>query len=72
MSMVEASMEQPDGMIMSSIARAAVAGTSRSPLESMAGLWAQLTASFYMFLEELPEGFEDVDPEVFKRVPVPV
>jgi hypothetical protein len=59
-------------MIMSSIARAAVAASSRSPLESMTDFWVGLSASFYRFLEELPERCEDVDPEVFKRVPVPV
>lgn len=59
-------------MIMSSIARVAVVASSRSPLEAMTGLWTQLSASFYRFLEELPERCEDVDLEVLKRVPVPV
>jgi hypothetical protein len=65
-------MEQPGEMIMSSIVSAAVAASSRSPLESMTDFWAGLSARFYRFLEELPERSEDVDPEVFKRVPVPV
>jgi hypothetical protein len=34
--------------------------------------WSQVSAGFYRFLEQMPEGYEDVDPEVFKRVPVPI
>jgi len=34
--------------------------------------WSQVSVRFYRFLETLPEGHEDVDPEVFKRVPVPI
>ena len=34
--------------------------------------WSQVSVRFYRFLEMLPEGHEDVDPEVFKRVPVPI
>jgi hypothetical protein len=41
----------------------------RRPLE---GLHSRLLSRFYRFLEELPERYEDVDPEVFKRVPVPI
>jgi hypothetical protein len=59
-------------MIMGSIARADVAANRQNPLESMTGLWAQLSARLYRFLEQLPERYDDVDPEVFKRVPVPV
>jgi len=38
----------------------------------LAGLGAQLRARFYRFLQELPERYEPVDPEVFKRIPVPI
>ena len=65
-------IEQLGEMIMSSIARAAGVASDWNPLGSLLGLWQQLSASFYRFLEELPERSEDVDPEVFKRVPVPI
>ena len=55
---------------MSSIAQVAVSAPSLS--ESLTGLWAQLAAGFYRFVEKLPDDCEDVDPQVFKRVPVPV
>jgi hypothetical protein len=42
---------------------------SASPLT---GLSFRLRARFYKFLEKLPERYPDVDPEVFKRVPVPI
>jgi hypothetical protein len=35
-------------------------------------LGAQLRGKFYRFLRELPERYEPVDPEVLKRVPVPI
>jgi len=38
----------------------------------LAGLGAQLRARFYRFLQELPERYEPVDPEIFKRIPVPI
>jgi hypothetical protein len=57
-------------MTMSSIAQVAVSAPSLS--ESLTGLWAQLAAGFYRFVEKLPDDCEDVDPQVFKRVPVPV
>ena len=65
-------MVQLGEIVMSSTARAAVTASIQSPFESMTGLWARLLASFCRFLEELPERYEDVDPEVFKRVPAPV
>jgi hypothetical protein len=54
-----------------SLAVAAVARHDR-PSETLAGLRAQLRDRFYRFLEKLPERYEAVDPEVFKRVPVPI
>jgi hypothetical protein len=63
-------MERRGEMIMSSIAQVAVAAPSLS--ESLTGLWAQLAAGFYRFVEKLPDHSEEVDPQVFKRVPVPV
>jgi hypothetical protein len=65
-------MEQPSEMIMNSTARVAVAAPSRNSLESLTGFWAQLSARFYRFLEALPDRCDDVDLQVFKRVPVPV
>jgi hypothetical protein len=41
-------------------------------IDLVSGLWSQVSARFYRFLAMLPEGHEDVDPEVFKRVPVPI
>jgi hypothetical protein len=70
MYVVDACIKQPGEMIMSSIATAAFGASSRSPLESLTGLWAQLSARVYRFLAELSDHFEDVDPQVFKRVPV--
>jgi hypothetical protein len=32
----------------------------------------RLRASFYKFLEQLPEHYQDIDPEVLKRVPAPI
>ena len=34
--------------------------------------WSEVTARFYRFLENLPEHHDDIDVDVFKRVPVPV
>jgi hypothetical protein len=39
---------------------------------AFAAFWLDIAARFYRFLNNLPERFDDVDPEVFKRVPVPV
>jgi len=35
-------------------------------------LRSRLSEAFYRFLEQLPEQRQDVDLEVFKRVPVPI
>jgi hypothetical protein len=65
-------MQQTGDMIMSSIASAAVEASNYNLVHAMAGLWAQLSARFYKFLEQLPESCGDVDPEVFKRASVPI
>ena len=36
------------------------------------GLRLRLWQGFYRFFEQLPEQHGDVDPEVLKRVPVPI
>jgi hypothetical protein len=41
----------------------------RRPFE---GLCSRLQSRFFRFLNELPERYEDVDPEVFKRVALPI
>jgi hypothetical protein len=38
----------------------------------LARLGSRLSEAFYRFLEKLPEQRQDVDLEVFKRVPVPI
>jgi len=43
-----------------------------SPLKPLVKLSLRLRERFFRFLREVPEGHEDVDPEVFKRVPVPI
>jgi len=50
----------------------AVAAPHARPHKSLAGLRALLRTKFYRFLQELPERYEPVDPEVLKRVPVPI
>ena len=58
---------------MSSVATAAVAmPVSPSARGAFAAYLSDIAARFYRFLNNLPERFDDVDPEVFKRVPVPV
>jgi hypothetical protein len=42
------------------------------PHVPLANVGSRLKARLYRFLGKLPERFEDVDPEVFKRVPTPV
>ena len=60
-------------MIMSAAAIAvAVPGRHAIKRRSFDGLRSRLQSRFYRFLKELPERYEDVDPEVFKRVPVPI
>jgi len=38
----------------------------------LARLGSRLSEAFYRFLEQLPKQRQDVDLEVFKRVPVPI
>ena len=38
----------------------------------LAGLGSRLSEAFLRFLEQLPKQRQDVDLEVFKRVPVPI
>ena len=59
---------------MSTTASLAIAGSERhaGSLETLTDFWSQVSARFYRFLEQMPDAYEDVDPEVFKRVPVPV
>jgi len=59
---------------MGTTASTAIDRTERhtGTVELLTGLWHQLRARFYRFLEELPEKYQDVDPEVLKRVPVPI
>lgn len=61
-------------LIMSTAPSFAVAVAARydRALGPLAGLSARLRTKFYRFLHELPERYEPVDPEVFKRVPVPI
>ena len=61
-------------MSMSTVASfAAAVGTAHNGLvEALANLRLRLRARFYRFLRELPERYDPVDPEVLKRVPVPI
>jgi len=43
-----------------------------TPQRQWTGLRSRLRARFYRFLEKLPERHEDIDPEVFRRVPAPI
>ena len=60
-------------MIMSAATITIAAGEqharSNRPLP---GIRSRLRASFYRFLEKLPEQHGDVDLEVLKRVPAPI
>jgi len=60
--------------IMRSTATIAIAVTERQAgtVEPLTDLWSNVSARFLRFIEKLPERYEDVDPEVFKRVPVPI
>jgi hypothetical protein len=49
-----------------------VAAPLERPHRPLAGLRELLRTKFYRFLQELPERYEPVDPEVLKRVPVPI
>jgi hypothetical protein len=58
---------------MSSVAIAAVTVPVSPKIRGpFAAYWSHVTTRFYRFLSKLPERFDDVDPEVFKRVPAPV
>ena len=67
-------IQQPLRCIMSTTASIAIGRTERhtEAVAPLSGLWQQLRARFYRFLEELPEKYEDVDLEVLKRVRVPI
>jgi hypothetical protein len=60
--------------IMSTAASSAVAVGNRHdrPFKPLADVRVRLRAKFYRFLHELPERYDPVDPEVLKRVPVPI
>jgi len=59
---------------MSAIANLAtpLAGPHAAVIDLVSDFWSQVSVRFYRFLKMLPEGHKDVDPEVFKRVPVPI
>ena len=59
---------------MSAIANLATAPSKphAAVIDLVSDFWSQVSVRFYRFLEILPEGHGDVDPEVFKRVPVPI
>jgi hypothetical protein len=57
--------------IMSTAASSAVAVGNRHD-KPLADVRVRLRAKFYRFLRELPERYDPVDPEVLKRVPVPI
>jgi hypothetical protein len=59
---------------MRTAATLAIAADDRyaSPTKPLVEFSLQLRERFFRFLRELPERYEDVDPEVFKRMPVPI
>ena len=57
---------------MSATAAVATAESERHLLELVSDFWSWVSVRFYRFLEEVPEGHEDIDPEVFKRVAAPI
>jgi hypothetical protein len=59
---------------MSTAATLAITAGDRyaSPIKPVVEFALRLREKFFRFLRELPEGHEDVDPEVLKRVPVPI
>jgi hypothetical protein len=58
---------------MSTLASLAIAGSQQETTrELLEGLWLQVSAALWRYFEQLPERYEDVDPTVFARVPVPV
>ena len=60
-------------MIMST-ATIGIAASERqaATVRLLARLGSRLSEAFHGFLEQLPERRQDVDLEVFKRVPVPI
>jgi hypothetical protein len=60
-------------MIMSTSTIAIAPGKQQArSSRPLAGLRTRLRARFYKFLEQLPEHYQDVDPEVLKRVTAPI
>jgi hypothetical protein len=60
-------------MIMSAATIAIASGKQHArSSRPLAGLRTSLRARFYKFLEQLPEHYQDIDPEVLKRVPAPI
>jgi hypothetical protein len=51
---------------------ATIAVTHATPSRSLTDIGSQLRVTFYRFLEKLPERHKDIDPDVLKRVPVPI
>jgi len=58
-------------MIMSAATTTIVIGKQHAT-GLLEGLRLRLWQGFYRFFEQLPEQHGDVDPEVLKRVPVPI
>ena len=42
------------------------------PLGPLTELWPDVRTRFFRFLEKLPDAHDDIDLEVFRRVPVPI
>jgi hypothetical protein len=58
---------------MRSVAKAAIAVPIIPSIgEVFAEIWSQNSVRFCRFLNNLPDRVDDINPEVFKRVPVPV
>ena len=57
---------------MSATATLATAESEPHVLELVSDFWSWVSVRFYRFLEEVPEGHEDIDLEVFKRVAAPI
>ena len=55
-----------------STAGAVLVGGRAWPLKPPGALRLELRDKFYRFFRKLPDGFEDVDPEVLRRVPAPI
>jgi len=59
---------------MSALAKpvAALSEPHAGVIHLVSDFWSRFSVRFSRFLELLPEGLKDVDPEVFKRVPVSI